>query len=134
MVEMNIAMYEDYFHDGSIIDIKHSGNNIEIAMTSAEITEDLNIPLSKYNCIKGILSIHEVDSIKCEGTQFTGEITKLYDSANIVDFHLDQNKVKFAISWSNYNPKPQINEFTILTIEAKNITWETIPDLMEPEW
>ncbi len=134
MVEINIAKYQGYFHDGSIIDIKQSGSDIEISMDSAEIMEDLGIPLSKYNRIKGILFIHGVTSIECRGTQLVGDLTMAYDSGEIVNFLLEKNKVELAISWSNYNPNPEINEFTTLVIEAKSISWETIPDLLNPNW
>ncbi len=131
---MNIAKYEDYFHDGSIIYIKQDGCDIEIAMHSAEITEELGIPLSRYNRIKGILFVNGVESITCNGIPFLGELTKLHDSGGIIDFHLDGNKVKLAITWRNFPPKPEIKDFSDLKIEAKSITWKTIPNLMEPKW
>ncbi len=130
----DLQKLSDYFHDGSIIDIKQTGRDIEIAMHSAEITEDLNVPLSQYNRIKGILFVNGVESIVCNDIPFVGELTKPYDDGGIVDFTLRQNGVKLAISWDNYPPNPKINEFSDLEIKAKSITWKTIPDLMEPEW
>lgn len=49
---MNIAKYDGYFHDGTLIDIKHIGNKITLLMSSAEMNpEDMkdNIPLSSDN-------------------------------------------------------------------------------------
>ena len=51
---MNISLYD--FHDGYLIDIKHSKDNMEICMESAQIHyEDLkdNLSLSIHNTLKG---------------------------------------------------------------------------------
>lgn len=43
---MDISVYSSYFHDGSIIDIKHSDDKVEISMQSAEMhEEDLQSPV-----------------------------------------------------------------------------------------
>ena len=79
---MNISKYQDYFHDGSIIDLSHHENNIIISMESAEMDkEDLtdDILLSNDDSIKGKLYINGIHSITINKEPFVGILKKTYD-------------------------------------------------------
>jgi len=134
---MNIEHYTSYFHDGSIIEIKHSGNKIEILMESAEITEEDiqdNILLSKRNTIKGKLHLQRIKSIKENDRVFPKIFEMKSEDAEISHFKIIKNKILFHIIWDSYPPNPPIHEFSTIEIEAEKIWWENIPDLVNPYW
>ena len=57
---LNINKYADFFHDGSILNIDHTGNKMIIFMESAEVDEedvDDDIILAKGSRIRGMLHI-----------------------------------------------------------------------------
>jgi hypothetical protein len=131
---VDISKYTAFFHDGSIMDIQHIKNKIEISMASAEMDEedvkDDNI-LSKDDSIQGKLHIEGIKSIEISGKPFSGIIQKLYDNGRIFDFVIMNNFVELLIDWVNFPPKPEINEFSIIKIEAEKIWWENIPNLAD---
>jgi hypothetical protein len=57
-----------------------------------------------------------------------------YDSGNIFNLEIKKNKVEIAFSWVNFPPKPSVNDFSTIEIEAEKIWWENIPDLADPFW
>jgi hypothetical protein len=129
---ININKYADFFHDGSIMDIQHMGNKVEFSMASAEMDEEDvkdDVILSKDNSIQGKLHIEGIKSITIDKQPFFGEITKKYDNGKIFDFEITDNSVELAINWINFPPKPMVNEFSVIKIEAKKIWWENIPNL-----
>jgi hypothetical protein len=134
---MDISMYAGYFHDGSIINIEQSENNIVFSMQSAEMhEEDLkdNITLSRYHRVKGKLHLKSVKYIKNNDQLFTGVLKMLYDGAGILDFEITKNKVKLFLQWVNYPPHLDITEYSYFEIEAEKIWWENIPGLGDPLW
>ncbi len=134
---MDISIYAGYFHDGSIINIEQSGDNIDFSMQSAEMhEEDLkeNITLSKYHRIKGILHLERVKYIRNSDQPFHGILSMLYDGAGILDFEITKNNVKILLEWVNYPPHPNITVYSSFEIEAEKIWWENIPDLGGPLW
>lgn len=131
---MDISHYADFFHDGSILDVRHINNNIELSMVSAEMDKDDtkdNIVLSNDDSIQGILHIEGVKNILINDIPYLGKITKKYDSGKIFDFELARNFVELSIHWINYAPKSEVNEFSVIRIEAEKIWWENIPNLEE---
>ena len=101
-------------------------------MASAEMNkEDVNdaIVLSKDDSIQGILHIEEVRSIIIDKKPFIGTIKKEYDNGIIFDFEITENSIELSIDWVNFPPKPEVNEFSVIKIEAEKIWWENIPDL-----
>ena len=131
---MDIAKYADYFHDGSLINFKHVGNKIEIAMLSAEIIPEHmieNMPPLNKNRITGKLYLDGIKKIKVNKEPFTGNLKKTYDSGSILDFEVLKNKVILGIEWTDYPPKPRKSDFTTIEIEAEKIRWENIPDLSD---
>jgi len=134
---VNIKDYASYFHDGSIIDIKHEGNKIVISMESAEMTEeDLkeNFPLSERDTIKGKLNLEGIKSIKEDDQIYSNILNMKYEDANIFRFKIKNNKVLFQIIWGTYPPNPPVDDFSTIEIEAEKIWWENIPDLYDPYW
>ncbi|MFX0209515.1 MAG: hypothetical protein ACFFDT_26255 [Candidatus Hodarchaeota archaeon] len=131
---MNIINYTDYFHDGSIIDIQHVGDCVEISMESAEIEKGEmkeGIPLSKHNTIKGKLRLKGVKNIR-ENDKPVEKAKRNYDSAWILDLEVKEKEVELLVDWVNFPPKQDINEFSHLVIEAEAVSWENIPDLYDP--
>ena len=129
---MNISEYTGFFHDGSLIEIEHKNDKIELSMSSAEMDEtDLKEPveLSKNDRILGKLHIEGVVSVKIGDSLLEDPLTKEYDNGRIFDFEIVGNVITLAIRWVNYPPKPDVNFFSVITIEGRNIYWENIPDL-----
>ncbi len=130
---MNISIYKDFFHDGSLLGINHQGKTIVLSMKSSEVDpEELpgNIVLSSDDRIKGKLHISNIKGIEVDEKLFLGILTKDYDSAEILDFEMDNNStVSLGIQWGNYPPHPNVNDFTTITIKAEKIWWENLPDL-----
>ena len=61
---MDIAKYTDYFHDGFVNKIYHTGNNISFFIESSVIEDidqisDKNL-ISSFNTFKGILNIYNI--------------------------------------------------------------------------
>jgi hypothetical protein len=131
---LNIAKYADYFHDGSLNNIKHIGNKIEISMLSAEIIPEHmieNMPSLNKNRIVGKLHLEGVKSIEVNKESFTGTLRKMYDSGSVLDFEIFDHKVFLGIEWTDYPPKPRKSDFSAIEIEAEKIRWENIPDLSQ---
>lgn len=127
---MDFSNYTDFFHDGSVIDIKNVGDKIEIFMKSAEIDrEELmgEIALSKEDRIIGKLHIEGIESININKKDFLQKLTKKYDLGKIFDFEIKKNLVELSIDWVDFPPKPQVNEFSNIKIKAKKIYWENLP-------
>ena len=130
---MNISKYE--FHDGTIIDIKHINNNIEISMESSEIDpEEISekITLSKNYTIKGILHIEGIKTIKEDKKIYEKKIIKNFDLGEILHFKIKNNKVELLIQWENLSSQMKIIDVTDFKIEAEKIWWENVPDLVDP--
>ncbi len=129
---MDISEYAAWFHDGSLIEIFHSKNKIELSLESAELTyEDVpkGITLSKHSTIKGKLHLDGVKKITVDDSLFEGILKKEYDGGGIFDLEIKDDNVEISIKWSNYPPKPRVTDFSTITINAENIWWENIPDL-----
>jgi hypothetical protein len=132
---MNLSKCSGYFHDGSLVNFKHIGDNVEISMISAEIISEHKIedipPLNK-NRITGKLCIDGVRHIKINKRPFIGVLKKTYDSGSILDFEVFGHKVVLGIEWTDYPPKPRKSDFSTIEIEAEKIHWENIPDMYNP--
>lgn len=131
---MDIKKYSDFFHDGGIINIMQKNNSIEISMESNQIWPEWNkdkIPLSSYKTIKGKLHLEGVTNIT-EDHINQKLIYMNYDSGEILDFDINDNKIKLLVIWLNYPPKPKLDKTELIEIEAKKIFWENIPDLFNP--
>ena len=129
---MNISEYTAFFHDGSLIEIEHKNDKIELSMISAEMDEtDLkeSIELSKNDRIAGKLHIEGVTSIKIGDKRLEGSLKREYDDGEIIDFKIIGNAARLAIQWVNYPPKLDVDVFSVITIEGQKIYWENIPDL-----
>jgi len=128
----NISKYAGLFHDGSIIEVDHFNNAVTLSMESAEVdVEDTerDITLSKDDRIRGKLHIENVHCIKVDKKEIQGLLEKRYDEGGIFDFEIKEKYVRLLIDWINYSPKPKVNEFSVIEIEAEKIWWENIPDL-----
>ena len=137
MKHTSIVHYVPFFHDGAIIAIDHKLNKIEVCMQSAAIDEDDlrdNISLSKFHRIKGKLHLENIDRIFVNDVLFSGKLQMLHDKGSIFDFILEDRRIELQISWVNFPPNPDINEFSVIIIHAQKIWWENIPDLFDPFW
>ncbi len=137
MSEISINHYIPFFHDGAVIKIEHINASIEISMQSAQIhAEDLidEIKLSKYHRIKGKLHLDEIKDILINEVHHSGRLNMPYDKGGIFDFILKKNLIELQIEWVNSPPKPDVNDFSRIVIQAQHIWWENIPDLFDPFW
>jgi hypothetical protein len=132
---MDIKKYSSFFHDGGIIDVVQIDDKVEISMESSELDREDNkdnIPLSKFNRIKGKLHLERVQNIIVDNKPVSF-IKMIYDSGEILDFEIYENKkVLLGLVWSNYSPKKHVRQWQSIKIEAKRIYWENIPDLFDP--
>ncbi len=133
MDSVDISKYKDFFHDGSLLAIEYQGKTIVLSMKSAEVAlEELpgDITLSSDDSITGKLYISDVKNIEVNEEPFLGILTKNYDSAEILDFEMDDpNTILLGINWGNYPPRPNVTDFSTIKIEAEKIWWENIPEL-----
>lgn len=135
--EVVVDNYLPLFHDGAVFNIEHINANITIFMRSAQIHEEdlkVKIGLSKYNRIKGKLHLEKVKMISINGAPFLGTLKMVGDKGGIFDFLLKKTMIELQLEWVNYLPKPEINEFWTIKIEAEKIYWENVPDLYDPFW
>src|SRR5690242_2799815 len=112
---MNLSKYTGYFHDGSLINFKHIGNEIEISMLSAEITPEHiieNMPPLIKNRISGKLYLEGIKEIRINEKLFTGALKKTYDGGSVLDFEVSDHKIFLGIEWTDYPPKPRKSDFT----------------------
>lgn len=129
---MQINEFDSLFHDGRIIDIINSNDDIIFLMKSAQVIPEwnvYNIELSKAQTINGKLHVEKVKNITVNGKQ-TKIIKKIYDSGEILDLEVAKNKVFVLITWINYRPKVETSISESIVIEANKIYWENIPDLL----
>ncbi len=88
------------FHDGSIIAINHTENEITISMESAEMDEEDitdDVALSKDDRIRGRLHIEGVKSLKENNQHYPDVLRMKYEDAEIFHFEINQNKVEFQM-------------------------------------
>ncbi|PCI92276.1 hypothetical protein COB11_07770 [Candidatus Aerophobetes bacterium] len=129
---MDISKYTAFFHDGSVMDIQHTEDKIVFFMASAEMDEDDikdDINLSKDNSIQGKLHIEGIKRVTVDDELLEKPLRKEYDNGHIFDFEITKNSIELSIDWINFPPKPQINEFSVINVDAKKIYWENIPNL-----
>ncbi len=129
---MDISKYQDFFHDGTLLDFNHQGTSIEVSMISADIIpehmlEDMP-PLDDKN-IKGKLYIEGVKKIEINGKAFDGFLKITHDDGEILDFEVYDRNVILGIEWMNYPPKPRDLDFSLINITAEKIRWENVLDL-----
>jgi hypothetical protein len=77
---MDVVKYADYFHDGTLLKLKHVGNKIEITIISAEIIPEhmmKNMPALNKNRITGKLCLWGIEKIKINKEPFTGILKKI---------------------------------------------------------
>lgn len=124
---ISLEKYTSFFHDGAINEINHTGDEITISMESAEMDEEDikdDIDLSSDDRIRGKLHIEGTKSIKENNQYYTDILRMKYEDAEIFHFEINQNKVELQIKWCSYPPKPYIEEFSTIEIEAEKIWWE----------
>lgn len=130
---MDINNYTAYFHDGEILDINHSEDNIILTMASAEMDqEDCDIELSQespFPNLRGKLHCKDIKEVSINDKPFKGRLKKTYDEAGISDFEIRGNSVYLSIKWGNYSPHYKELDFSTIRIEANKIYWENIPTL-----
>lgn len=138
MVDLTtIKKYLYEFHDGALLAIECKDEGYVFSLESAEIDRmDMKdgLKLSERGTIKGKLHVEMVRSIKINELIFRDEIKMKYDYGSVFDFNIHGDIVELQISWRNAPQKPSVNDFSTIVINAKNIWWENIPDLIDPFW
>ena len=130
---MDIKNYTSFFHDGTIFDIVHAKNNVIISMESAEMgEEDLkdDATLTYNHRIRGRLHIEGVKTIKRKDEISSNLLKMEYEDAEIFRFKLNASKVELQIIWNCIPPSARIKDFSTVEIEAENIWWENMPDMI----
>ncbi|CDR33194.1 hypothetical protein [Criblamydia sequanensis] len=133
---MNIHKYEAYFHDGTLVEIDQKENNVVLSMISSEMYPDeMKDPmlLSYDNKIKGKLHLDKVKRITMDGETIS-LINMLYDSGEIFDLEIKENKVTIDVIWETYRPLMKVEEDSRIEIIAEAIYWENIPNMVDPFW
>lgn len=131
---IDILDYTSFFHDGSIIDIDHQKDQVLIYMESAEVDKgDLedNIELSEESCIKGILKIRQIKNIQLDQKPIEN-LKMLGDCGSILDFEITESTIKLFVEWINFPPNKEIEIYSTIYLEAKEIKWENNPNLFDP--
>lgn len=129
---MDIAHYTSFFHDGEILDIRHSNKNIELTLKSAEVDTTLIDPitLSKDNRIKGRLHIIGVQLILNNGVEFKGKLKILFPDNDLLHLKINGNVVLCEIGWRGTGVREI--DFSDLEIHATKVWWENVPNLHDP--
>lgn len=128
---IDISKYSDFFHDGSVIAINHTGNNMLFFMESAEMDEeDMQeaFTLTKDARIRGKLHIENIKSLKINNQISQGPLKQKYDEGGIINLKIEKTSVVLSIDWINFPPHQKTNEFSVIEINAEKIWWENIPD------
>ena len=134
---MDISKCTSYFHDGILIGLKQYSNKIDLILSSAEVDpEELieNIPLGKYDRIKGILHLEGIKKIMRNDQPFLFNLVMEHKRGRIFNFEINNHNVELQIDWRDSNPKTKVNDFLTILIEAEKIYWENKPDLIDPYW
>ncbi len=134
---MDISKYASYFHDGALYDIKHTNDTIELYFASAEVDpEDIedNIPLGKYDRIKGVLHLEGIKKITRNKLPVDKKLNMEHPRGNIFNLNIAENFVELQIDWEEVSPQINCNDFSTIKIEADKIYWENKPDLVDPYW
>jgi len=129
---MNIKTLTSLFHDGSITAIYHMKNKIIFSMESAETDKnDIidNFIVLRDNRICGNLHLEEIKSVTENGQLYVDTLKMKHKDAEIFHLEVTENKVELQIKWNSLPPKPYIDEFSTLEIEAGKIWWEN-----KPQW
>jgi hypothetical protein len=135
--KMNIQKYAAHFHDGALINIEYSQKDIILSMESSEMDcSDFDDPviLSDQNTIRGKLHLSGIKYVKLNEQLIKENLCKKYDSGGIVDLQFIGKIISLAVKWSNFAPKKEVYDFSVIEIEAETIWWENIPDLKDPFW
>ena len=129
---MDIGRYTSYFHDGEILDITHTNNNIEMVLKSAEVdvTSVTDIILSADNRIKGKLHIVGADFILNNVVKCNGKMKLIFPDNDLLHLKIHKNVVFCEVGWRGGSLGQ--NDFSDLEIHATSIWWENIPDLPDP--
>jgi len=128
---MDIRNYVNFFHDGTLIDIKHINNNLQLFIESFPIDQnDLSnndLPfLSPNNTLKGTLHADGIKYIKIEKKLFHEILCKEYDDGEILDLIVNKNTIIIIIEWKNFPPKKRIIVTNEIEIESEVIYWESV--------
>ena len=129
---MDITQYTGYFHDGTLINIEHIGNELNLFLESAEINPieiSDHLVLSKFNTLKGKLHIINVKKILIGNNEWKGKFNMKYQEGDILDLNIFEKKVHLLIEWRDPSFNLFTNEVSKIEIEAEKIDWEPIPDL-----
>ena len=133
---MNISHLGGFFHDGSLINIRHINDHIEIFLISSPIREGDNrqkIELSTENCISGKPHLLGVKSITENSKKIQKQDFKMrYDSGIIGKLDQNGNQIILNIIWENFPPKSEINDFSAYEIVVERVYWENPPNLEDP--
>ena len=106
---MNLSDYTAFFHDSSLLEIKHENDKIELTMASAEMDEeDLKEPikLSADDRIVGKLYINGVKNIFVDDERLEKSLKKESDDGRIFHFKIINNTVNLEIIWGSCPPNP----------------------------
>jgi len=135
---MDIRKYTSYFHDGSVCDIKHNGNNIVLALESSELEPEWNednIILSKFNALAGNLHLEGVKKIYINDKISHDKFEMIHDIGDIYHLKIKNNTMILEALWRNDSPKlPEETDLFIYKIEAEKIYWENIPTAYDEFW
>lgn len=131
---MDIRFYAGFFHDGSLDNIIQVKNKIELWIGSREIESDdeidKSIVLSKRHTIRGKLILSDVINITINN-DLVDNIKKVFDSGEILDLIFEDKTVIILVNWLNFPVKKCEFKFEEIKIKAKQIYWESVPNLPE---
>ncbi|CDR33197.1 hypothetical protein [Criblamydia sequanensis] len=131
--EIPISEYSLEFHDGVLINIEQSKNNIVMTLMSAEIKPEVTVEkilLSNDRRIKGKLHFNNVLRVLKNGFLFTKPIVMKNEFGDVsyIKF-ISSEIVEISLSWETYSPHFRELGGNHFQIEAKKIYWESLPNL-----
>lgn len=131
---MKIEDYAPYFHDGELVAIYHSKNEIELTLESFTLDFELDndVMPSERRTLRGKLHLNGIQSVIRENV-IVKNLKFNWDSCEILDLIINNNKVKLLVSWSNYPPKKRDICTEQIEIIAEQVYWENIPNLYIPD-
>lgn len=130
--------YVEYFHDGAVINIIQTENNIFVDMISAEIEVAVNngmIIVSKDGRLKGSLCFEEVQGVKFNGRAISTKLKMKYDTASIYALDITSpESAEISIIWESYHSHFSEHGMDHVQISANKIYWISKPELVDPFW
>lgn len=123
---MDIRRYTGYFHDGTLISISHTKNEIIFELESAVILDEWNVDshlLSPNKTIKWYLIISDVSQVSLNDEKYKHPLEMKYENGEILDIEINKDQLSLLVEWTNFKTTPKQKDVSSIEIKANKIYW-----------